>query len=57
MTLLACSSPFLTGESRFEWGADAVQRTARLPEIDGLEPWRCPSHDPKMPLGLLNKTE
>jgi hypothetical protein len=38
----------------FEAGANAVHRTARLPEIDCLESGRRPPDRPKMPLGFLN---
>jgi hypothetical protein len=56
MTLLACSSP-LACEPRLEGGADAVYRTACLPEIDWLESRRRPSDCAQVQLGFLNKVE
>jgi hypothetical protein len=38
-------------------GANAVHRTARLLEIDGLESGRRPPNRPKMPLAFLNKVK
>jgi hypothetical protein len=57
MTLLASSSPLLSGEPRSERGADVLHRTACLLEIDGLESGRRPSDRPKMPLGFLNEVK